>query len=132
MGTKGCFRMKEGEPLKDRRTELVTQLPRQRCEGLSYLLPLPLMGLVQSSSPETSERRRRRRYHSIIPKKANWLAVQAPQTCEVDGLYRLDKLRLLHFKPLQQLRDEAQDVELRKRNFWISGLSQAATLLRQM
>lgn len=61
MGTKGCFRMKEGEPLKDRQTERVTPLPRQPSEGLSYLLPLPLMGLVQSSNPETSERRRKRR-----------------------------------------------------------------------
>lgn len=55
MGTKGCFRMKEGEALKDRQAAPVTPLPRQRPEGLSYLLPLPLMGLVQSSSPETSE-----------------------------------------------------------------------------
>lgn len=36
------------------------------------------------------------------------------QTCEVNGLYGLDKIRLLHLKPLQQLRYEAHDVELRK------------------
>lgn len=59
MGTKGCFRRKEGEPLKDRRTRLVTRLPWQRSEGSPYLLPLPLMGLVQSSNPETSERCRK-------------------------------------------------------------------------
>lgn len=59
MGTKGCFRRKEGEPLKDRRTKLVTRLPWQRSEGSPYLLPL--MGLVQSSNPETSERRRKSR-----------------------------------------------------------------------
>lgn len=61
MGTKGCFRRKEGEPLKDRRTRLVTRLPWQRSEGSPYLLPLPLMGLVQSSNPETSERGRKSR-----------------------------------------------------------------------
>lgn len=79
MGTKGCFRMKEGEPLKDRRTGLVTQLPWQRSEGFSYLLPLPLMGLVQSSNPETSERCRKRRYHSRILGEANWLVVHRPE-----------------------------------------------------
>lgn len=72
MGTKGCFRMKEGGPLEDRQTEPVMQLPRQPPEGLSYLLPLPLMGLVQSSSPETSEGRRKRRYRSILAAKAHW------------------------------------------------------------
>lgn len=61
MCTKGCFRRKDGEPLKDRRTQPVTRLPRQRSEGSSYLLPLPLMGLVQSSNPETSERCRKSR-----------------------------------------------------------------------
>lgn len=61
MGTKGCFRMKDGKPLKDRQTEVVTLLPRQLSEALSYLVPLPLMGLVQSSNPETSARCRKRR-----------------------------------------------------------------------
>lgn len=61
MGMKGCFRMKDGEALKDRQTEVVRLLPRQPSEGLPYLGPLPLMGLVQSSNPETSERCRKRR-----------------------------------------------------------------------
>lgn len=37
------------------------------------------------------------------------------QTCEVDGLYGLDKIRLLHLKLLQQLRYEAHNVQLRKK-----------------
>lgn len=35
------------------------------------------------------------------------------QTCEVDGLYGLHKIRLLHLKPVQQFCYEAHDVQLR-------------------
>jgi len=73
-----------------------------------------LTGLVQSSNPETSERHRssfRGDGH-----RASWFWTgAAPQTCEVDGLDRLNEIRLLHLKPVQQLGYEAQDVQLRER-----------------
>lgn len=52
--------------------------------------------------------------------------LQTPHTCELDRLYWLHKIRLLHFKPVQQLGDEAHDVELRSTESWFRGLSQAA------
>lgn len=41
-------------------------------------------------------------------------------TCEVDGLDRLDEIRLLHLKPLEQLRYEAHDIKLRKRTHLVT------------
>ena len=37
------------------------------------------------------------------------------ETCEVDWLYGLDKVRLLNLKPPQQLSYEAHDIHLRRR-----------------
>lgn len=90
--------------------------------GCWYLLLFPLIGLVQSSNPETSERHGNTaaseangQYNSIT--ELSSLTYWKSQTCEVDGLYGLDEIRLLNLKPLQQLSYEAHDVQLRKRAY---------------
>lgn len=47
----------------------------------------------------------------------NWMC---SRTCEVDGLYGLDKFRLLDLKPLQQLCYETHDIHLRRRKDWVT------------
>lgn len=51
--------------------------------------------------------------YNVRELKSVWCPRCPSHTCEVGGLYGLDEIRLFHFKPLQQLGDEAHDVELR-------------------
>lgn len=43
----------------------------------------------------------------------NLMTFRKCHTCEVYGLYGLDKIRPLHLEPIQQLTYEAHDVKLR-------------------
>lgn len=56
-------------------------------------------------------------HHTVITQHIKlWKSL----TCEVDGLDRLDEIRLLHLKPVEQLRYEAHDVKLRKRTYLVT------------